>query len=188
MTREQLADRLSDMLKPVVERYADQKSAIALRAEAEIQKIEQLKATLGEDSPAVAKLQEAVEMLDYDGTSNRKARLQEASFALVHAANSLGLKVQLRAAGKGRGRAPAAPGAKRTRMSRADIASAADAILKTLPPKNTGDDNCKPKSEIADDTGLPASAVDSALLRLKREGRATSNGRRGAGGGWRRAG
>ncbi|MEM7682339.1 MAG: hypothetical protein AAF288_10330 [Planctomycetota bacterium] len=189
MTREQLADRLGELLRPVIDRYADQKSALALRAEAEIHKIEQLKTTLGADSPAVAKLQEAVEALDYNGASNRKMRMEEASFALVHAANSLGLKIQLRSAGKGRGRpAGSTGGAKRTRMTRAAIADAAAQILKTLPPKNTGDDNCKAKGDIAEDTGLPQSAVDSALLRLKREGKAESNGRRGAGGGWRRSG
>ncbi|MEM6504037.1 MAG: hypothetical protein AAF711_01075 [Planctomycetota bacterium] len=186
MTKETLIEQLTGAIRSLVDRYKAQKSEAALKVEAEQAKLEKLRDELGEDSPAYAGLEKVIAGLGYDPGADEKRRLQEASLALVAAANAVGLKVALRKVA-GRSGSGSTSGGTRTRMSSAALEEASEKIHKVLPPANTGDDNCKPIGAIAEESGFDPAVVRSALSKLKRDGWAESNGRRGQAGGWRKA-
>ncbi|MEM1208880.1 MAG: hypothetical protein AAGI54_06380 [Planctomycetota bacterium] len=193
MTKERLVDLLRPAMSDSIEKFASQKSDKALEAEAEIAKIESLKSTLGEGSPALAELDKAVAALAYDPADDRKARLRDAAIAVATICNQLGVPIEVK-----KPRVPAAatttaePAAKpatgkRRRTSPAEIERLSQLVRKSLPPASTSDARCKTIEDITSDTGLSKDEVRSALSKLKRDGDAESNGFRGPRGGWRKA-
>ncbi len=184
MSKEQLTDQIRDAISPLVERYAAQKSQRAIDMEKQAEEIELMRKKLGEDSPAYKALQGAIDMLEADPGADRKQRLEDASLAVVAAGNDLGLKLRLR---RQPGRTAGKTSGRRTRMSSADSADMAEKVLGVLPPPSTKTEKCMSKEDIAQKTGIDSSKLQSVLLRLKREGKAESNGKRGLAGGWRRA-
>lgn len=194
MSKERLVDLLRPEMGDRIEKFASQKSDKALEAEAEIAKIESLKSTLGEGSPALAELDRAVQALAYNPADDRKARLRDAAIAVVAICNELGVPVEVKKprVSAASSQAPAAPaakpaGGKRRRTSPAEIERLSQLVRKALPPASTSDARCKTIEDITADTGLSKDEVRSALSKLKREGDAESNGFRGPRGGWRKA-
>lgn len=74
---------------------------------------------------------------------------------------------------------------RKQRMSRVEAERYADQVEKVLPSSKT--DRWISRSEIASKSGVPEDALQSILLKLKREQRAVPNGQRGAAGGWQKA-
>ncbi len=197
MTKEHLIDTLSKTLTPIVEEFAAQPSPAALKAGEDRDKLEQQRANLGraleEGSPAynaaAAAIDEQLKGLKIDDRTQRKQNLQLVAEATVVVANMLRVPLKLKdtsppasaaAAKTATPGSPAAPG-KRTRKSTAQMEQEARAVYKALPGASR---DFIAKGEIADKVGFDPS---SALLKLKRDGEAESNGVRGAGGGWRKA-
>ncbi len=199
MTKEQLIDSLSKTITPLVDQFASQPSPAARQAEEERAKLEQQRTSLAkaleEGSPAynaaAAAIEEQLKGLKVDDRTQRKQNLQLAAEAVVVVANMLRVPVKLRDTGSNAAKPASASasasatgggGGKRTRKSNAQMEQETNAVLKALPGASRG---FVSKADIADKVGFDPS---SALLKLKREGDAESNGVRGAGGGWRKAG
>jgi hypothetical protein len=198
LTKERLVDLLMPAMKQPIEQFAAQKSEAATKAESEIAEINKLKATLGQDSPAVAELNNAIKTLEHNPDTDRKARLRDAAIAVVTVCNGLGVPVEVKkpkanpGSANGTGGDAAEPAGRssknrRKRLSSAEIDRFGQLVLKALPPASTSDARCKSIEAISDDTGLSKDEVRSALNKLKREGDAETNGSRGPKGGWRKA-
>ena len=192
MTKEQLIDSLSKVMTPLVEKFAEQPSPDAAaqddhRKELETKR-EQLAKLLGEGSStyaaASADITDQLKSLKVDSRTQRKQNLQLAAEAVVTVANMLRVPLKLRDTGTGRSASASkvSSGGKRARKSNAQMAQETAAVLKALPSAKK---DFVAKGVITDKVGFDP---QSALLKLKRDGEAESNGVRGAGGGWRRAG
>jgi cysteinyl-tRNA synthetase len=190
ITKEKLSEQLVKAMKKSVEDFVSQTSPEATEAQAAYDELEKEKAkvtkALGEGVAtdaalkALDKEQSKLDLDDKKGTANNR---KHAAWAVVAASNEFKLPVALRKSAVG----SRASSGTRSRLSKAEIEEASEAVLKALPPKNTGDDNCMAIGDIADATSLDADTVKSALGKLKRDEKAASNGKRGSGGGWRRA-
>ena len=191
MSRDQLTNSIRDSIKGTVENFISQKSEAAQKAEAERAKLQEFKQQLGEGSLALKGIEKAIRDLEHDPSADEKVRRQEAAFALVTFANELKLPVQLakrsRRSSSGTRASRGSSGGGGGRMSQDEMERVADAVYDTLPPAGTTDDECLSKDEIADQAGVDRSALDSALLKLRRDGKAETNGKRGPSAGWRRA-
>lgn len=198
MTKEQLSDALLRALQGPVEEFASQPSPAAKEAATKRAKLEadreKLAKVLGEDSPGYGPAVEAIDSqlksLKIDDRTQRKQNLQLVAEALIFVTNTLRIPVKLKDTGPAR--APAATAAARatdgtastkprTRRSPEAMQREAAAVLRVLPGAGRAFIS---KGEIAEKVGFDP---QSALLKLKREGDAQSNGVRGAGGGWRKA-
>ncbi|MEM8783445.1 MAG: hypothetical protein AAGE65_11400 [Planctomycetota bacterium] len=187
MTKEQLIDQFSKSIGPVVEKFAAQPSPAAAELGDQRKKLEKQKADAGkvfdEGSPAynaaVAAIEDELKGLKIDDRTQRKQNLQLAAEALVVVANTLRVPVKLK--DTGRSSAAAAGSGKRARKTNAQMEQEATAVLKALPSSKR---DFAPKANITEKVGFDP---QSALLKLKRDGLAESNGVRGAGGGWRKA-
>ncbi|MEM7578212.1 MAG: hypothetical protein AAF328_12150 [Planctomycetota bacterium] len=190
MTKEQLADQLSKAITPVIEKFVAQPSPAAANVEAERVNLEKQKAGAAKVfdtgsaayTAAVGAIDEELKGLKIDDRTQRKENLQLAALALVSVANTLRVPIKLKpATGKASSGSSAASGGKRTRKTNAQMEQEANAVLKALPSAKK---DFVPKSDIANKVGFDP---QSALLKLKRDDLAESNGVRGAGGGWRKA-
>lgn len=190
-TKEQLADRLVKAMKKDLEAFIGQQSPEAAEAKAAYEELEKQKAAaakaLGEDSAAYAGAVKAIEKeqskLDTDDKKGEANNRKHAALALVIAAREFKLPVALRKSATSSGSGTGS----RSRMSTKELADACEVVLKALPAKSVPDDKCKSIGELADATNLDANTVKSALSKMKRDGSAESNGKRGTGGGWRKA-
>ena len=99
------------------------------------------------------------------------------STALQHAARDAGIKVNLKRSHETPVRSNG------MRMRRTDMDRITVVLLNSLP--NDQQDFVS-KSALANKTKLSADQVNAGLIRLRREGRAASNGLRGSQAGWRR--
>lgn len=187
MTSNQLVNQIRKAIKGPVEEFLKQPSEAAKEqetAKAQIEKAKQeLAKTLGgKDNSAykaaAASLDAEAKNTGVDGRSEQAARRREAAAALVEAAGDLKLPVRIKP-NKKTGK-PGRPRGSRKRMTAAEMAGAVDKIHKALPDKKS---EFISKSELAKKVGFDPSSV---LLKMKRDGTAVSNGRRGVGGGWRR--
>lgn len=190
-TKEQLGDRILKSIQKDVEAFIAQPSPEAEQAQREFDALEDQKKTaekaLGTDSAAYKAALKAIEKeqakLDTEDKKGQQNNRKHAAWAIVYVANHLKLPVMLKKAALGeRGGAGA-----RMRMSNAELADVAETVLADLPPKSTKDENCKRLTEIGESTNLDSDTIKRALSKLKRDGKATSNGIRGGGGGWRKA-
>ena len=197
MTKEQLIDALHKALQGPVEEFSAQPSPAAAAAETQRTQLEadreNLKKVLGEDSPAfgpaVTAIDEQLKSLKIDERTQRKQNLQLVAEALIVVSNMLRVPIKLKDTGPVPTKPQAAktasgdaPTKTRTRKSSEEMERESNAVLRALPGAS------RPyisKGDIADKVGFDPS---SALLKLKREGDAESNGVRGAGGGWRKTG
>jgi hypothetical protein len=193
MTKEQLADSIEQAIAKLVEEFVDQPSPEAKKAQARFDELESDKRkvlqALDEANPAAKAAVSAIEseqqQLDTEDRKSLQNNRRHAAWAMVHAANNLRLPVML----KKTARTPATSNgnASHRRIPAKDIEAAAEKVLKSLPPQSTPDERCFDLATITDDTELEKSVVRSALGKLKRDGRAESNGKRGMAGGWRKA-
>ena len=76
---------------------------------------------------------------------------------------------------------------RRKRMTRQETEELSGRIYAKLPSASTSDANCETVSSLADKTGIEPQTVTVMLQKLRRDGYAESNGRRGLAGGWRKA-
>ncbi len=195
MTKEQLADQLQPAITKLITDFVAQKSPESQKAQEALDALEEDKAKViralgGADSPAakaaIAAIQKQQDSLTLDPSKDQMHNRRHAAWALVHAANNLKLPVRLREdTRRSQGPAPTAE-RQRSRITKADLTAATDAVYRVLPPAGTRDTDCLAVDAIATASGLDKDLTRSALGKLKRDGRAESNGRRGPGGGWRR--
>lgn len=189
MTKEQLADQLSRAITPIVEKFAAQPSPAASelsdqRAALEKQKTDAAK-VFDENSAAyaaaVSAIDDELKGLKIDDRTQRKQNLQLAAESMVIVANTLRVPIKLKTTGSKASSSSSGGGGKRTRKTNAQMEQEANTVLKALPSAKR---DFAAKADIADKVGFDP---QSALLKLKRDGCAESNGVRGAGGGWRKA-
>ncbi|MEM9752515.1 MAG: hypothetical protein AAF916_03940 [Planctomycetota bacterium] len=192
MTKEQLADQLSKSITPVIEKFAAQPSPAAAELGNQRTSLEKQRADAAKVldtgsaaySAAVAAIDEELKGLKIDDRTQRKQNLQLAAEALVIVANTLRVPVKLKDTGRAAAKSSSGAGSggnKRSRKSNAQMEQEAAAVLKALPSAKK---DFVAKADIADKVGFDP---QSALLKLKRDELAESNGVRGAGGGWRKA-
>ncbi|MEM1097986.1 MAG: hypothetical protein AAGH92_04280 [Planctomycetota bacterium] len=192
MTKEQLADQLSKSITPVIEKFAAQPSPAAAELGNQRTSLEKQRADAAKVldtgsaaySAAVAAIDEELKGLKIDDRTQRKQNLQLAAEALVIVANTLRVPVKLKDTGRAAAKSSSGAfsgGNKRSRKSNAQMEQEAAAVLKALPSAKK---DFVAKADIADKVGFDP---QSALLKLKRDELAESNGVRGAGGGWRKA-
>ncbi|BAM02749.1 hypothetical protein [Phycisphaera mikurensis] len=190
MTKEQLSDKIRAALTPLVEDFVAQPSPGANATEEQRVAIERrrqsVRESLGEDDPAYKAasevLDESLRNLSVSNASQKKENLRLVAEALVVVTNGLRVPVKLKPKGETRSSAAAQKtDGRRNRKSSETLAEETAAVLKALPRASAA---FVPKSDITEKVGFDPT---SALLKLKREGNAVSNGRRGAGGGWRKA-
>ena len=194
MTKEQLSDKLQSALTPIVESFVKQASPAASAQEDQRKAIEErrenARKSLGDDDEAFraanSVLDRQLDELKVSDADQRKENRRLAAEALVHVTNNLRLPLKLKpknAAGTpgAGGKAGTANDGRRNRKSGEVLAREVAAVVKALPRAASA---FVPKSDITEKVGFDPT---SALLKLKRTGEAVSNGRRGAGGGWRRA-
>ncbi|MCH7490030.1 MAG: hypothetical protein IID05_04970 [Gemmatimonadetes bacterium] len=118
--------------------------------------------------------------LEPDTASLKKKRIQEVSQALVMACNNLRLPVSVKKAKRSGGSSDGSVG----RLPRAELEAACQKILKTLPSKSGKYLN---GAEVAKNVDLTPVVLRSALSKLKRDGLAVTNGKKGMAGGYRKA-
>lgn len=196
MTKEHLIDALSKTLTPIIEEFAAQPSPAAQLADEKREKLESQRANLGkaleEGSPAynaaVSAIDEELKGLKIDDRTQRKQNLQLAAEAMVVVTNTLRVPLKLKdvnppasSSAKASAAGSTTPTGKRARKSTAQMEEETRAVYKALPGASR---DFVSKGFVADKVGFDPS---SALLKLKRDGEAESNGVRGAGGGWRKA-
>lgn len=192
MTKEQLSDKLRAAISPLIEDFSAQPSPGSSANEEKRKEIEErreiLRKGLGEDDPAYRAasdvLNQALDGLKLSESQQRKENLRIAAEALIHVTNTLRMPMKLKTkAESGLGAASKAgtsTDGRRFRKTAKALAEETAAVMKILPRSNAG---YMSKGEINEKVGFDAT---SALLKLKREGEANSNGRRGSGGGWRK--
>ena len=188
MNQEELSQRLLDQIEDTINEFLDQPSPSAAANEDHREAIEHAKAglakTLGEDSAsyrnAVAALEEDAAGSKVPAREQRKENLTLAAAALVDAAKSLKLPIQVKATKNGKGGRTRKGSGRRRRMTAAQMQEAVSQVFDALPK---GNNTFASRAELSETLGFDPGTV---LLKMKREGSAISNGRRGAGGGWRR--
>ncbi len=194
MTKEQLIDQLHQAIAPTIEKFAAQPSPEAAQFDDHRKKLEKQKADASKVfdegsaayNAAINAIDEELKGLKVDDRTQRKQNLQLAAEAMVTVGNMLRVPLKLRDTGKitakaGKWTGSSGGGGKRTRKTNEQMEQETQQVLKALPGSKK---DFVSKSEIAGKVGFDP---QSALLKLKREGEAESNGVRGAGGGWRRA-
>lgn len=193
MNKEQLTDKLRVAISPLIEEFSAQPSPGSAANEEKRKAIEErreaVRKSLGEDDPAYRAasdvLDQALDGLKISDAHQRKENLRIAAEALIHVTNTLRLPVKLKTKTEsglsGGGKAGTPGDGRRFRKTAKMLAEETTAVLKALPRSGSA---FMPKGEINEKVGFDST---SALLKLKREGQANSNGRRGSGGGWRRA-
>jgi hypothetical protein len=194
VTKEQLADQLNKAITPLIEKFIAQPSPEAADSDEHRSRLEKQKsdaAKVFEEgsaalNAAISALEDEIKGLKIDGRTQQKQNRQLASEALIVVTNSLRLPVKLKNTGRGAGRSASASGSaggsgRRSRKTNEQMEQEANSVLKALPAASK---DFVPKATIADKVGFDP---QSALLKLKRDGYAESNGVRGAGGGWRKA-
>ncbi len=192
MTKEQFGTDLMKKLQPMVEQFVSQPSPRALEAREKLAEIESKKAglakVLGDGSPAYKAAVRVLEDEEKNSRVNesfqRKQNLQLVAEAMIYVANEL--RIPLRLKDSGGPSAPASKGkvgstGKRFRKTAESMKQESDTVLKALPASNG---KFVSKIDLQEKLGFDPT---SALLKLKRDGEAASNGMRGTAGGWRKA-
>ncbi len=193
MNKEQLSDKLQAAIHPLIEEFIGQPSPGASAKEEERAAVEKrrenARKSLGEEDPAFRAandvLDQLLEALQVSSTDQKKENRRIAAEALIHVTNGLRLPVKLKPKSETGGRKPGgragtAADGRRNRKTAEVLARETAAVVKALPRAAAA---FVPKSDITEKVGFDPT---SALLKLKREGVAVSNGRRGSGGGWRK--
>jgi len=189
LTKEQLSDRLGTAMNSHLEAFVAQKSDDQIAKEAEIERLEKMITKEPAGSSVAPMLKMAVDKLkaELDTPGLKEPMRKEAALAVLIVCNAYRLPLQLKQDQPAAAQSAAPTRRKnRKRITREELDDACDAIMGILPPKDTADHHCMSKIRIAEKTDLDAKTVSSALARLNRQETATSNGIRGAGGGWRK--
>lgn len=190
LSKEQLSDRLSTAIGSHLETFVAQKSDDQIKQEAEIQRLEKVLDKEPEGSTVAPMIRSAIDRLreELDKPSANEPMRKEAALAVLVVCNAYRLPLQLKQAlpAAAQADAPTRTRKNRKRITREELDGACESILAILPPSDTADHHCMSKIRIAEKTDLDAKTVSSALARLNRKETATSNGIRGAGGGWRK--
>lgn len=181
LTKEQLSDRIRQAISADLRAFLEQKSPVEAEHQAKIaQALAQAEAA---PFPEIAKAwKEKAKQFAAEKPDQSAARRQEAALALKIVANEFRLPLELRVAA---GDAPkSAKSAKESgkRMKRSEMQKLLSDLLAAFP---TGGAWIR-IAELAEKTGADVSDVRSALLRLKREDKVESNGRKGMAGAWKR--
>ena len=167
-------------LKPLVEGYIQQIPSIDEKTQKMLTAFDAAIDAVGPDTPEGKNIAKQKAKLEPDIAKLRKQRTQEVSEALVMACNSLRLSVSLKKA-KHSG---ASSNGSVQRLPKADLEEACKKILKTLPTKSGKFLN---GAHVAEKLDLEPVVLRSALAKLKRDGLAVSNGKKGRAGGYRKA-
>jgi len=190
LSKEQLIDRLRKDLTSHLDLFLSQKTTEQAEKEAQIDGLNKTIASMSEGSPGVPALQAVIANIqaELDKPGINEPLRKEAAIALIAVCNDFRLPLQLKQAQPAQAIAQPTKSSRgtRKRLPKEDMQLACDAIIVILPPSDTPDHLCMAKGRVADKTDLDAKTVSSALIRLNRQGLATSNGIRGAGGGWRK--
>lgn len=191
LPKEQLIDRLRSALEPHLKAYLAQKTPHQQEQEKEIERIEKVISKEPANSPTLPPLQKVVEDIRAELSRpgiNMPLR-RDAALAVLAVCNEHRLPLQFKQDQPAKPQVVAKPTqtkGNRKRVPREEMQAACAAIMKVLPPKDTPDHLCMAKSRVAEKCDLDPKTASSALIKLNREGQATSNGIRGAGGGWRK--
>lgn len=191
LSKEQLIDRIRTAVAPQLETYLAQKTTHQQEQEKEIERIQKLIAKEPANSPTLPALQRVIETIQNELSKpgiNLPLR-RDAALAVLAVCNEHRLPLQFKQDAIAQPAAAAKPTrgkGERKRLPREEMQKACEAIMKVLPPKDTPDHLCMAKSRVAEKCDLDAKTTSSALIKLNRDGKATSNGIRGAGGGWRK--
>lgn len=188
MTKEQLVDRIRQALSYELRSFLEQMTSEEQAYQAQI-----ANATAQAEAapfPEIAKAwKEKAKDLQANKPDLSAGRRQEAALALKVVANEFRLPLELRPSAtettksaKGAGKGVQAAKESGKRMKRSDMQKLLAAVIAALP----ADGAWARISELAEKAGASTGDVRSALLRLKREGQAQSNGRKGLAGAWKR--
>lgn len=182
ITKEMLADRIRSVVSHEVKAFLDQMSHEEAAYQAQIEEFKAQAAAATLKSVADAWKSEA-KRLEADRPDTSATRRQAAAMAVLFITNELRLPLQLKGAAQEASK-PAKAAAEKSgkRMPRAVMQQLLGNLIKAFP----ADGSFIRIAELAEKTGADISDVRSALLRLKREGKAESNGRKGKGGAWKR--
>ncbi|XAM00525.1 hypothetical protein OT109_03875 [Phycisphaeraceae bacterium D3-23] len=191
LPKEQLIDRLRTALGPQLTTFLAQKTPHQVEQEKEIERIEKMIAKEPASSPTLPALEKVVEDIRQELARpgiNMPLR-RDAALAVLAVCNEHRLPLQFKQdqpAKPAEAAKPAQTKGTRKRVPREEMQAACTEIMKVLPPADTPDHLCMAKSRVAEKCDLDPKTASSALIKLNREGKATSNGIRGAGGGWRK--
>jgi len=190
-SKEQLIDRVRASLSTHLEGYLSQKTAQQQEQEAEIERIQKMIDKEPENSPTLPALKKVIEGIEHElAKPGMKSPLRrDAALAVLAVCNEHRLPLQFKqdpAAQPAAAAKPVKQKGERKRIPKEEMEQACVAIMKVLPPADTPDHLCMAKSRVAEKCDLDPKTTSSALIKLNRDGQATSNGIRGAGGGWRK--
>ncbi len=182
LTKEQLSDRIRTVLTHEIKAFLDQSSP----EEADYQaKIEEAKAKAAAETVKVVAdaWKQQAKQLEAERPDSSVARRRDAALAVMIVTNALRLPLELKGSpavvAKPAGKAQKGEG---KRMPRAVMQKLAANLLAAFPTNGTW----IKISQLAETVEAEISDVRSALLRLKRENKAESNGQKGKGGAWKR--
>ena len=167
-------------LKPLVEGYLNQIPAIDADTQKKLDALDAAIQALGPDTPEGKAIAKQKAKLEPDVARLRKQRTQEVSEALVMASSSLRLSVALKKTKHSSGSSNGSV----QRLPKEQLEEACQKILKSLPSKSGKFLN---GADVAEKVDLTPVVLRSALAKLKREGLAITNGKKGRAGGYRRA-
>ncbi len=182
LTKEQLSDRIRTVLTTELKAFLDQASPEEGAYQAQIEEAKAKAAAETVKVVADAWRQQA-RQLEAERPDLSAARRREAALAVMIVTNALRLPLELRGtatvAAKPAGKPAKGEG---KRMSRAVMQQLVASLFDAFPTNGSW----IKISQLAEVVGAEISDVRSALLRLKRENKAESNGQKGKGGAWKR--
>ncbi len=202
-----MVDGLTKSIMPAVDGYLNETPSTGKREKEIKQALEVVAEEFSKYKQLGRLADEAIDKELPSHAAYKKVRRREIAEALVDAANSLKLPVQIKSAGKTAKKKNVSKKAKpvkaaktakatkkakptkktsgnRSRITRELMAQRCEAVLKVLPPKESGD--VIAKGDIAGLTDLDAEAVHNVLTNLAKQGKAENNKKRGVNAGWRR--
>ena len=189
MTTDQLAQEIAKALKGPIEKFQDaptsaSKELAELEKKHSAKKKELAKVLSGTSSAsykaAAAELDQELQSSRPDKRSERANQRRQIAAAILEVAAEYRLPLQLKKAPKASRNGSGRSGGQRSRMTRAQMQEAVQQVYNALPEKKG---EFISKADIAEKVGFDPQSV---LLKMKRDGTATTNGMRGPGGAWQR--
>lgn len=197
ITKEQLAERLIALMRDDVLEFLEQSSPGSIKNKREYDRLEKQKKLIKaavtnkeERAAELAAIDDLQAGLDFTGLQSTGKYAKSAAKAIVIAAKHYGLPVILDEKEKynvASTKAVKRLSADHTKVSKHRLILISEQLLELLPPSKAHADDCISLSELARKIGKSENVTKLALMRLKRNGVATTNHRKGRASGWRRS-
>lgn len=180
-TQSAMINAFKKALEKPVEGYLKQVPEIPSDIKKEMDDLEKAFQLVGSDTPAGKAIQKQLQKVTPDTSKQQKIRAGEVAAALVAACNELRVPIQV----KKSKRASGASGGSGSRLTKDQMESACEAVLKVLPSK--GAKTFMNGAEVMEQVKLDNDVVKKALAKLKRDEVITTNGIKGKKGGYKKA-